>query len=184
MMELVLHLMDVVENSTRAGADVVAISLEIDTAADTLCMDILDNGRGMDAHLADKAVDPFATTKPGKRTGLGLPLLKEAAVRTGGTLEVKSALDEGTHVCVRFGLSHIDRQPVGDLVETLAVLLVSHPETEFVLEVERDGKAFSWQSLDIEDRFGSHAMRTDTAVLGWVRESLQPVRAMLLEMDV
>jgi len=179
MMELVLHLMDIVENATRAGADVVAVSLAIDTAADTLSMDILDNGCGMDAQLADRALDPFGTTKSGKRTGLGLPLLKEAAECTGGAFEVQSVPDEGTQVSAVFGLSHLDRQPVGDLVETVAVLLVSHPKTEFVLEVEKDGESFGWQSLEIVDRFGLRSRRTDSAVLAWVRASLAPLRALL-----
>ncbi|MCK5145177.1 ATP-binding protein [bacterium] len=184
MMELVLHVMDIVENSTRAGADVVAISFVIDTGNDTLSIDILDNGSGMDGDLVSMALDPFGTTKTGKRTGLGLPLLREAAERTGGALHVTSTPSEGTQVSIIFGLAHVDRQPVGDLIETMAVMLVSHPNSEFVLQVEKDGEAFIWQSPEIAERFGENVRRTDMGVLKWVREQLKPLKALLPVMGV
>ena len=47
MPEIALNILDVAENSVRAGAKVVTITVEIDEAADTLGVTIADDGCGM-----------------------------------------------------------------------------------------------------------------------------------------
>lgn len=44
MPEIALNILDVAENSVRAGAKVVTITVEIDEAADTLGVTIADDG--------------------------------------------------------------------------------------------------------------------------------------------
>jgi hypothetical protein len=78
-----------------------------------------------------RALDPFFTTKRGKPVGLGLSLFAQAARESGGEMEVRSNPRRGTAVHARFGLTHPDRKPLGDLDKTLLVLRASHPEIEF-----------------------------------------------------
>ena len=47
MQELSLNVLDVAENSVRAGATLIEITVEEDTAADLLAITIADNGKGM-----------------------------------------------------------------------------------------------------------------------------------------
>ncbi|WP_017314890.1 ATP-binding protein [Mastigocladopsis repens] len=63
---------------------------------------ILDNGSGMTEEVRSKLFDPFFTTKPvGKGTGLGLSISYQIIVeKHGGTLEVNSALGEGTEFVI------------------------------------------------------------------------------------
>jgi hypothetical protein len=89
----------------------------------------------MDAAERERALSPFYTSKGGKRFGLGLPLLAQAAQETGGTLELESVPGRGTVVTAAFDADHIDMKPLGDLGKTLAVLRATHPEVEFVLEI-------------------------------------------------
>ncbi|MBN2417165.1 ATP-binding protein [bacterium] len=174
MIELSLHIMDIVENSVRAGADVVAVSVDIDTAEDTLVIGIVDNGSGMNDAMIERALDPFVTTKPGKRTGLGLSLLREAARKTGGDLTIQSVPGAGTAVESRFGFSHIDRQPLGSLSELMICLLASHPGVEFQLSCAWDSREFSWDSTVIYDVFGN-TPRTAPDVISFVRGQLSDV---------
>ncbi|HNT89402.1 MAG TPA: ATP-binding protein, partial [Candidatus Hydrogenedentes bacterium] len=71
MRELSLHILDLMENATRAGATVVYVGITENVAQDTLEIVVEDNGPGLPAS-SDAALDPFYTTKGGKRTGLGL----------------------------------------------------------------------------------------------------------------
>ena len=63
-----------------------------------------------------------------------VPLLAQAAEEAGGSLEVRSAPGQGTRVIATFGLSHIDRKPLGDIEQTLRCLRATHPEVSFRFE--------------------------------------------------
>ncbi len=85
MLELALHILDIAENSVRAGAKTVFIDITEDRMKDRLLIEIRDDGAGMDEATLKKAMDPFYTSKKVRRVGLGLPMLAEAAERAGGS---------------------------------------------------------------------------------------------------
>ena len=76
MTEISLNVLDVSENSTRAGATLVAITIEAQTAADTLTITIEDNGCGMSPEQAASVTDPFFTTRTTRKVGLGIPFFQ------------------------------------------------------------------------------------------------------------
>ena len=134
MEDLSLHILDIAENALRAGAESVVIRLAQSKRQDRLVLEVVDDGEGMSEEDARRSLDPFFTTKCGKRVGLGLPLLAQAAEQAGGNLEVESAPGRGTRVTATFGLSHIDRAPLGNMQETLECLRATHPEVRFRYE--------------------------------------------------
>jgi len=75
MLELALHILDIAENSTRAGATLIEITIVEDLHEDVFSLEIRDNGSGMDQETLKKAMDPFYTTKKVRKIGLGLPML-------------------------------------------------------------------------------------------------------------
>ena len=86
MLELAAHILDIAENSVRAGARLIEIDIKEDTAKDSLSIKIIDDGQGMKQEEIKKVLDPFYTTKTVRRVGLGLPLLADAAKGPEGTL--------------------------------------------------------------------------------------------------
>ena len=134
MEDVSLHILDIAENALRAGAKHITIRLAQGKQADRLVLEVTDDGEGMDEETMERSVDPFFTTKHGKKIGLGLPLLAQAAEEAGGKLEVQSAPGKGTKVIATFGLSHIDRKPLGNIEETLQCLKATHPEVCFRFE--------------------------------------------------
>ena len=139
MEDVSLHILDIVENALRARAKNVVIRLAQGKREDRLVLEVIDDGEGMNDETRRRSLDPFFTTKGGKRVGLGLPLLAQAAEEAGGKLEVQSAPGKGTKVIATFGLSHIDRKPLGNIEETLQCLKATHPEVCFRFEsVETD----------------------------------------------
>src|SRR5271169_1300249 len=132
MVELSLHILDIVENSTRAGAKRVYIDIIEDQRRYLLSIEIRDNGSGMSEDVLKKATDPFFTTKTVRNVGLGLPMLAQAAERTGGRLTMESNGEKGTRVVAEFKLSHIDRQPLGNIASTLVTLVAGNTDVDFI----------------------------------------------------
>jgi signal transduction histidine kinase len=132
--DLSLHILDIAENSINAGSTRIEVRIVTDEKADLLELHIADDGRGMDEEELKKARDPFYTSKPGKRIGLGIPLLAQAAREGGGEFSIQSTAGGGTVLKARFTMSHPDRKPLGDIAGTMRLLQVTHPEIEFIFE--------------------------------------------------
>ncbi len=140
MEELALHVLDVAENAIAASARLIEVRVVEDEAGDVMRIEIADDGQGMASGVLAQATDPFFTTKRGRRTGLGGPMCAQAARAAGGEFNMESSPGEGTRMTATFRLSHPDRMPLGDLWETMAVLIGAHPEVHFVCEHLRDGR--------------------------------------------
>ncbi len=138
MEDFSLHVLDVAENALAAGAGRIEIRIFEEPKEDIMRIEIKDNGCGMDERAVKLALDPFYTTKPNKRVGLGLPLLAQAAREAGGGIEIQTAPGEGTAINATFQLSHPDLKPLGDMLETMATLACAHPQVEFVFEHRKD----------------------------------------------
>jgi len=138
MHDLSLYLLEILENSVRAGAKQVHISLRLDSQSDELRLVVEDDGPGL-AVPPEVALDPFYTTKPGKKTGLGLSLLRADAQAAGGDLLLGPSRElGGVRVEVFMSLSHVDRPPLGDLAATLVVAAATNPEVHFTVSLSGD----------------------------------------------
>ena len=150
MDDISLHILDIAENSIRAEATRIEIILTRDIKNDLLRVKLADNGRGMDAETLAKIRDPFFTTK-GKKTGLGIPLLAQAAEQTGGSVSIESAPDKGTRVSIVFHWSHVDRPAIGSMADTLITLIAGHPELDYVYEERENGRVFRFDTTEIKN---------------------------------
>ena len=62
-----------------------------------LCIEVTDNGMGMDKEIKDRIFQPFFTTKdPGQNTGLGLTVCQSLLETLRGAVEVESLLGRGS----------------------------------------------------------------------------------------
>jgi signal transduction histidine kinase len=154
MHDLSLYLLDILENSVRAGATVIATSIAADPAADQLSISVEDDGPGLPV-APEQALDPFFTTKANKKTGLGLSLFRQAAEAAGGGLSVgRSAELGGVAVRAWMRLGDVDRPPLGDVAASVATMVVTNPEIEFRVDLTDDGTRTVLRGPDIPQRFG------------------------------
>ncbi len=117
------------ENAIRAGATVIEVAVEEEPERDLLSVAVEDNGPGLPV-AADIAADPFFTTKEGKKTGLGLGMLKFRAEQAGGSFRLEKSCLGGLAVRATMPLSSVDRSPLGDLAATVASVVCTNPEVE------------------------------------------------------
>jgi len=151
MLELAQHILDIAENSTRAGAKLITISINEDSAGNLLTIEISDDGCGMNTEEISKALDPFYTTKTVRHVGLGLPLLTDAAQKSGGKLDLQSHAGKGTTVAATFRLNHIDRQPLGNITATLISLIAANSEVDFIYDHRHNDRQFRLDTRLIRD---------------------------------
>ena len=97
--ELSLNILDIVENSTKAGASFTEIL--IDECDELITIVISDNGCGMDENTLKRMFEPFFTTKPvGQGTGMGMAMAYGTVKNHRGSIGVKSQLDKGTEIFI------------------------------------------------------------------------------------
>lgn len=154
MEDLSLHILDIAENSIAADADRIEIQIVEDTDRDLLSIEVIDNGRGMDKETADRVLDPFYTTKTVRSVGLGLSLLSEAATAANGRLTIDSKEGKGTRIKAVFQHSHIDRQPLGDISQTIITLVVGNPEIGLAFTHRKNDRGYDLDTEKIKAQLG------------------------------
>ena len=144
MKELSLNILDIAENSVKAGASLIEIDLS--ETDEKLIISIKDNGCGMSDETLNSVTDPFYTTRTTRKVGLGIPFFKMEAEQTGGKFEIISKQSDssddlhGTEVTAEFIKKSIDFIPLGNISETIVTLIQGHPDRDFLLNHKKADK--------------------------------------------
>ncbi len=178
MEDLSLHILDIAENSVKANAQTIEIKVTEDLKKDLFVIEITDDGKGMDRAFAEKATDPFVTTRTERRVGLGLSLFAEAARMSNGDLTIRSDPRGGTIIKATFQHSHVDRQPLGDIGQTLITLAMGNPHIDLIYLHKKNKHHYCLDTRKLK------AVLKDTArnLPIWIRaleESLQDMQEQL-----
>ncbi len=168
MPELSLNILDVAQNSVTAGASLIRISVLGDTAADRLTIRIEDNGCGMTEEQLQRVTDPFFTSRKTRKVGLGIPFFKMAAELTGGSFHMDSQVGAGTATTAVFVLSSIDRMPLGNMADTMSVLIGPNPHIDFILTMEQDGRSFVMDTRAFREVLGPDIPLSEPQVLNYI----------------
>ena len=175
MKELSLNILDVAENSVKAGAALTEILIE--ESDEKLIITIKDDGCGMDGETVKAVTDPFYTTRTTRSVGLGIPLLKLAAEQTDGTLEIESKTKDespdshGTTVKATFFKNHIDFTPLGDVTSSIVTLIQGHPDTDFLFVHSLNGGEVSLDTREIRAVLDGVPLDTYD-VIKWIEGSI------------
>lgn len=167
MRELSLHLMDIIENSVAAHANLINIEIKELPDEDKLIITVKDNGCGMDEKMVEHVKDPFTTTRQTRKVGLGISLLEAACKRCDGNLNVKSELNKGTEVTAYMKYSHIDREPLGKIEETIVTSLLN-PSVDIAYKHVVGNKEFIFDSREIRKITGHDISQPE--ILQWIKE--------------
>ena len=172
MPEISLIILDVADNSVRAQATLVEITVETEIRENRLRVWIKDNGCGMSRDQLEQVTDPFFTTRRTRKVGLGVPFFKMAALSTGGDFQIMSEISKGTEVYAEFVLDHIDRMPLGDINSTIYTLICFHPDMDFCYTYRYDMREFVLDTRQMREILGGIPLDTPE-VAGYIREYLE-----------
>lgn len=175
MKELSLNILDIAENSVKAGATLTEITVE--ETADLLVITVKDDGCGMTEEIVKSVTDPFYTTRTTRKVGMGIPLLKLAAEQTGGALRIESRCEKeypdnhGTNVSAEFNKNHIDMTPLGDVISSIVTLIQGHPDTDFLFKHILPDKTVSLDTRELRTVLGDVPLNS-YEVIKWIEEYL------------
>jgi len=150
MEDLSLHILDIAENCITAEASRIEIKIIEDTRDNILTVEVNDNGKGMDKELLENATDPFYTTRTTRKVGLGIPLLAQSARESSGDIIVQSKIGEGTSIKATFQYDHIDRRPLGEIAQTMIILIMSNPDIDFIFEHKINDSEYTLNTAEIK----------------------------------
>lgn len=176
MKELSLNILDVAENSVKAGAKLIRI--EIEEAGGRLSLTITDDGCGMTAEILKRVTDPFYTTRTTRPVGMGLSLLKLAAEQTGGDLEIRSISEKddaerhGTVVRAWLFTGHIDCVPMGDITGSIITLVQGSPEIDFLFSHKTEAGEVLLDTRELRKVLLEVSL-ANPDVLSWIKEYLE-----------
>ena len=165
--DISLHIHDLSENSITAGATLIRIALCAEDGV--LTLRLTDNGKGMSPELLARVEDPFTTSRTERKVGMGIPFFKLACEQTGGSFRIASELGKGTELTGRLMIGNIDRIPLGDVGETVSMLILESPETRFVLELTARGESFTLDTDEVREQLDG-APISDFEILQWIKE--------------
>ncbi len=176
MKELSLNILDIAENSVKAGATLTEITVE--ESADKLTLIIKDDGCGMSEEILQSVTNPFYTTRTTRKVGMGIPLLKMAAEITDGSLTIiskakeKSPNEHGTVLTAVFNKNHIDFTPLGDVIESILTLIQGHPDTDFLFKHTMPDKEVSLDTRELRAILEDVPLNSYD-VINWIRDYLK-----------
>ena len=173
MLELSLHILDIVNNSVKAGAQLVTFTVEEKIVEDVLRIRIDDDGCGMEEDFLKEVLDPFRTTRTTRKVGMGLSLFRAAAQQTGGDLTISSQKGVGTSVCAWFHYHHIDRQPLGNMSETMMTLISGNITMDFVYRHVVNEKEFVFDTREVKKILGQEVDFTCPEVVLWMKDYIE-----------
>ncbi|MGZ9898901.1 sensor histidine kinase [Shewanella gaetbuli] len=102
---------NLVMNSLEAGASKIKILAH--ESNEQIMLDVIDNGKGLDATMQQQVLEPFFTTKS-QGTGLGLAVVQSVVRNHGGQLQLSCKPQMGCQVRLWFPKMNTDKSNIAD----------------------------------------------------------------------
>lgn len=182
MKELSLHILDITQNSIKAQATVVLLTIEEQTKENTLTITMEDNGTGIAPEILKNIADPFVTSRKTRKVGLGLSLFKAAACGCDGYFDIQSELGKGTKVMASFRRDHIDRVPLGNMADTVMTMVMSFGEADLVYEHKFNDQSFIFDTREVKETLGVDSLN-EMDILSWIRGFVEEGLEEIMEVE-
>ena len=167
--DISLHILDLTQNSIKAKAKRIDIGLSADRTTGLLSVVISDDGCGMSKEFLAKVEDPFTTSRTTRKVGMGIPFFKFACLQSGGHFTIGSEEGKGTTLQGSMGIDSIDRLPLGNLGDTVKLLIMQSPEVRLILRLSADGNDAVIDTDEIKAQLGDVSI-TEREILDWIEE--------------
>ncbi len=172
MNELSLHILDICQNSIKANAKLIEIIVTEDTNENLFTIKIIDNGFGMNKKTLSEVADPFFTTRTTRKVGLGVSLFKMATEMAEGNLKITSTINIGTKIIATFQHNHIDRAPLGDIEDSLSILILNEKMIDIYYHHDYNKKTYIFDTREVRKVLEGIPF-TDYNVIMWIKSNIK-----------
>lgn len=172
MKEFSMHILDIAQNSIVAGATKISIELKEETENNLFYFSVADNGKGMSQEFIQKVRNPFTTSRTTRKVGLGIPMLEQTCVQCGGRLDIESEVGEGTKITASMEYANIDRPPLGNMPETLYILILMNQQVTFHYYHKYDSREYVLDMAEVREVLGDLPL-DELSVAGWLKENIE-----------
>ncbi len=173
------HILDIIQNSIRAGATLIEVMVEENKIDDICTLQIIDNGCGMDKKTMEQATNPFFTTRKTRKVGLGLSLLKQNAEMANGKFTINSEVNKGTTIEASFQFSNVDRPELGDIWDSLYLTMLGNENLELIYEHITNKGSFKFSSSEIKSNIEGVSMQKSeirNAIIDFIRNNIKDIQ--------
>jgi anti-sigma regulatory factor (Ser/Thr protein kinase) len=171
MKDLSLHIMDIVQNSIEAGADMITMIIQEDIRENMYTITVEDNGKGMTQDVLERVVDPYFTSRKTRKVGMGIPLFMQTARQSGGELIIDSTPGKGTKVVASFQHDHIDRPVPGDIAGVVSLLAGSNPGKDFIYKHNLNGNEYIFDTREVKEALEGMPI-SELSVIKYLKEMI------------
>lgn len=179
MKELSMHILDIANNSIRAGATQMQIKVIEDVANNRFEFHVDDNGCGIEPKMLKNILNPFTTSRTLRKVGLGLSLLNDTCTLCEGHLDIQSEVGKGTKLIATMVYDHIDRPPMGDIVSSIAGLITSNEHCNIHYFHSYNDQSFDFSTDEIKEVLGDVSIKEPSIYVwmkGFIQENLDEIR--------
>lgn len=173
MVDLSLHILDVATNAFKAQAKLVKIVIE--EKENAIQVSIEDDGCGMSEEVLKNVTNPFYTSRTTRKVGLGIPLFKQTCEQTGGYFNITSQVGVGTCVNACMYTNNIDAIPLGDIGESIFVLVINPYDVDVVVKItfhDPQKEPFLIDTRKIKEILDGISL-TQPSIMAWIKEYIQ-----------
>jgi signal transduction histidine kinase len=151
MKELSLHILDILQNSITAQANLIEIEVFENKMKNVYSIGIKDNGKGMSEEILSHVTDPYCTSRTTRKVGLGIPLFKQNAERSEGSFTINSVLGKGTVLKAIFQHNNIDRPMLGDIAGVIVLTAAANENIRFIFTHTTETGEYIFDTDDIKE---------------------------------
>jgi hypothetical protein len=180
MKEIALHILDLIQNSTRANASIIEITIEESKKRNIYSCTITDNGLGIPPDILSNILDPYTTTRTTRNIGLGLSLIQMNTINAGGNLTIESKINQGTRLHFWFEHNHWNRPPLGDIEGVITLLSTQNINIQYIYKHTTDNGDYIFDSkavIEILDGMPLNSYLVFSQLKTLIRENINAINA-------
>ena len=172
LQDVAMYILDITNNSIRAEAKNIQIVFETKNSTNECKLVITDDGYGMSEEQLEQVCDPFFTTRETRKVGLGISFLHQLATQCKGELLIDSKEGMGTTVALKYQRNHFDAPPLGNIAESIVVLLQADENIEYQFTYVNDEGVFHLDTKEIKSVLEDVNI-SEPSILLWLKEYIE-----------
>lgn len=172
MNDLSSYILDIAQNSIKAGSNIVEVKIIEDTLNKQLLISIKDDGCGMDESTMEQLYNPYFTTRSTRKIGLGIPMLLELCDMCNGSLKITSEINNGTEVVINLDLNSYDLPEFGNIEDTIISIILNDKDVDLIFEYIKGEKIFYISTIEIKKILGVISI-VQSDIIIWLRNYIK-----------